>query len=198
MKKVIQRFLALVAFLFLCVGAYAQVTTSSLGGRITDEAGAAAAGVTLVATHVPSGTMYAAVTNNDGRYTIQGMRPGGPYKVEISYIGYQTMSFTDITLQLGDLYNLSAELKEETFQLEDIVIVASASSAFAGEKFGSSTNISNQNIQTLPTISRTITDITKLSPYGGSGMSFSGGDGRSSNFTVDGANFNNNFGLSSS
>ena len=198
MKKVIQCFLAFVALIFLSVGANAQVTTSSLGGRITDEAGAAAAGVTLVATHVPSGTMYAAVTNNDGRYTIQGMRPGGPYKVEISYIGYQTMNFTDITLQLGDQYNLSTELKEEAFQLEDIVIVASASSAFAGEKFGSSTNISNQNIQSLPTISRSITDVAKLSPYGGSGMSFAGGDGRSSNFTVDGANFNNNFGLSSS
>ncbi|MFA5226334.1 MAG: TonB-dependent receptor [Bacteroidales bacterium] len=197
MKKTIQCFLALVALLFLSVGAYAQVTTSSLGGKITDEKGDAAVGVTVLATHVPSGTVYAAVTNNDGRYTIQGMRIGGPYKVEVSYIGYQTMSFTDITLQLGDLYNLSAKLQEETVQLEDIVIVASASSAFAGEKFGSSTNISNRNIQSLPTISRSITDVAKLSPYGGNGMSFAGGDGRSSNFTVDGANFNNNFGLSS-
>jgi hypothetical protein len=154
MKKTIQCFLALVALLFLSVGAYAQVTTSSLGGKITDEKGAAAVGVTVLATHVPSGTVYTAVTNNDGRYTIQGMRIGGPYKVEVSYIGYQTMSFTDITLQLGDLYNLSAKLQEETVQLEDIVIVASASSAFAGEKFGSSTNISNRNIQSLPTISR--------------------------------------------
>ncbi len=198
MKKTIQCFLALVAIMFLSVGAYAQVTTSSLGGRITDETGAPAVGVTVVATHVPSGTMYAAVTNIDGRYTIQGMRTGGPYTVEISYVGYKTMNFTDITLQLGDLYNLSTDLQEEAVQLEDIVIVASASSAFAGEKFGSSTNISNRNIQELPTISRSITDVAKLSPYGGNGMSFAGGDGRSSNFTVDGANFNNNFGLSSS
>jgi hypothetical protein len=122
MKKTIQCFIALVALLFLSVGAYAQVTTSSLGGKITDEKGAAAVGVTVLATHVPSGTVYTAVTNNDGRYTIQGMRIGGPYKVEVSYIGYQTMSFTDITLQLGDLYNLSAKLQEETVQLEDIVI----------------------------------------------------------------------------
>ncbi|HPQ55818.1 MAG TPA: TonB-dependent receptor [Bacteroidales bacterium] len=198
MKKTIQCFLALVAIMFLSVGAYAQVTTSSLGGRITDETGAPAVGVTVVATHVPSGTMYAAVTNIDGRYTVQGMRTGGPYTVEISYVGYKTMNFTDITLQLGDLYNLSTDLQEEAVQLEDIVIVASASSAFAGEKFGSSTNISNRNIQELPTISRSITDVAKLSPYGGNGMSFAGGDGRSSNFTVDGANFNNNFGLSSS
>ena len=197
MKKTIQCFLALTALLFLSVGAYAQVTTSSLGGRIADESGSVAVGVTVVATHMPSGTRYAAVTNNDGRYTIQGMRPGGPYTVEISYVGYKTMNFTDITLQLGDLYNLSTELTEEAVQLEDIVIVASASSAFAGEKFGSSTNISSRNIQSLPTISRSITDVAKLSPYGGNGMSFAGGDGRSSNFTVDGANFNNNFGLSS-
>ncbi|NLA15010.1 MAG: TonB-dependent receptor [Bacteroidales bacterium] len=198
MKKIVQCFFAFVTFVFLSTGAYAQITTSSLGGRITDDAGAAVAGVTLVATHVPSGTKYAAVTNNDGRYAIQGMRPGGPYEVEVSFIGFQTMSFTDVTLQLGDQYNLSVELKEEAFELDDIVIVASASSAFAGEKFGSSTNISNRDIQKLPTLNRTITDIAKLSPYGGSGMSFSGGDGRSSNFTVDGANFNNNFGLSAS
>ena len=105
MKKTIQCFLALVEIMFLRVDAYAQVTTSSLGGRITDETGAPAVGVTVVATHVPSGTMYAAVTNIDGRYTIQGMRTGGPYTVEISYVGYKTMNFTDITLQLGDLYN---------------------------------------------------------------------------------------------
>ncbi len=198
MKRIVQCFFAFLAFVFLSTGAYAQITTSSLGGRITDDGGAAVAGVTLVATHVPSGTKYAAVTNNDGRYAIQGMRPGGPYEVEVSFIGFQTMSFTDVTLQLGDQYNLSVELKEEAFKLDDIVIVASASSAFAGEKFGSSTNISNRDIQKLPTLNRSITDIAKLSPYGGSGMSFSGGDGRSSNFTVDGANFNNNFGLSAS
>ena len=146
MKRIVQCFFAFLAFVFLSTGAYAQITTSSLGGRITDDAGAAVAGVNLVATHVPSGTKYAAVTNNDGRYAIQGMRPGGPYEVEVSFIGFQTMSFTDVTLQLGDQYNLSVELKEEAFKLDDIVIVASASSAFAGEKFGSSTNISNREI----------------------------------------------------
>ena len=53
-------------------------------------------------------------------------------------------------------------------------------------------------ITNMPTVSRSITDFTRLSPYGGNGMSFAGADGRTANFTVDGANFNNNFGLSSS
>jgi outer membrane receptor protein involved in Fe transport len=48
----------------------------------------------------------------------------------------------------------------------------------------------------MPTINRSISDIARVSPYA-NGMSFAGGDGRSTNFTVDGANFNNNFGLSS-
>jgi len=89
MKRIVQCFFAFLAFVFLSTGAYAQITTSSLGGRITDDGGAAVAGVTLVATHVPSGTKYAAVTNNDGRYAIQGMRPGGPYEVEVSFIGFR-------------------------------------------------------------------------------------------------------------
>lgn len=188
----------MVLALFAAFTTFAQVTTSSLGGRVTDEKSQPVIGAAIIATHVPSGTIYGVVTNTDGRYSIQGMRVGGPYKVEVSCLGYQTVTYTDITLQLGDLYSLDAKVKESTESLDESIVIASPASKFVVEKTGVATNISNKQITELPTVSRSITDIAKLSPYGGSGMSFAGADGRSSNFTVDGANFNNNFGLSSS
>lgn len=152
-------------------------------------------GATVQAVHEPSGTRYNTVTNVDGRYAIQGMRVGGPYKVSVSYIGYNKKEFTGITLQLGETYNLNAKMSEDASQLEEVVVSAHASK-FAGEKTGASTNISQVQMQTIPTISRSISDLARLSPYA-NGMSFAGGDGRSTNFTLDGANLNNNFGLTS-
>lgn len=188
-------FVALVAAL-VGITAFAQVTTSSLNGKITDANGAAIPGAAVVAVHTPSGTQYYAVANAEGRYTINGMRSGGPYKVEVSCLGYQTVTFTDVTLQLAEAYNLDAWMNDDTQMLSEAVVVSRANSKFAVEKTGAATNINNAQISALPTVSRSITDVTRLSPYGGNGMSFAGTDGRTANFTVDGANFNNNFGLS--
>ena len=172
----------------------AQITTSGISGKVTAE-GENVIGATVEAIHTPSGTRYVAVTNDKGMFAINGMRVGGPYEVKIAYIGYATKVVKDITLQLAETYNLNTSLSEDAQQLGEVVVSAKATK-FTTEKTGASTNISNQQIVNLPTVSRSITDVTRLSPYGGNGMSFAGVDGRTANFTVDGANFNNNFGLS--
>ena len=187
----------LLAFTTLIAGtvAYAQVTTASLGGQIADTKGETIIGAAVLATHTPSGTTYGAVTNADGRYTIQGMRTGGPYVVEISCLGYQTVRFTDIKLALGENYVLDGNLADDVEALMEAVVIATPASRFAATKTGASTNVSNDEMMALPNSDRSISALTKLSPYA-SGMSFAGSDGRSTNFTVDGANLNNNFGLS--
>ena len=196
MKQLLKYLLcALCAAMFMGVSAFAQVTTSSLGGKVVDKAGEPVIGAAVVATHEPSGTVYGVVTNEDGRYVINGMRSGGPYKVEISCLGFQTVINTDVTLQLAEQFALNASLNDDKEMLSEAVVVAQAASKFAGEKTGAATNISSKQMEALPNISRSLEDVSKLSPYGGNGMNFAGGDGRSSNFTVDGANFNNNFGL---
>ena len=125
------------------------------------------------------------------------MRNGGPYTVEVSCLGYQSVVYNDITLQLAETYNLDSKIQESSEFLDEVVVVATPTSKFAAqEKTGASTNISNENILAMPSVNRSVSDMAKLSPYGGSGMSFAGMDGRSANFTIDGANFNNNFGLS--
>ncbi len=196
MIQSIKKGIAAVVAAFVGIAAFAQVTTSSLAGNIKDDTGEPLTGAAVVAVHTPSGTQYAAVANIDGNYTINGMRVGGPYKVTISFLGYQTIEYTDVTLQLAETFNLNAQLKADNEMLESSVVIASPASKLAVEKTGAATNINNQQIANLPTVNRSITDVTRLSPYGGNGTTFAGMDGRSSNFTVDGANFNNNFGLS--
>ncbi len=193
-----KRFSLLIAMLvMLFTSAMAQVTTSSLSGKVTEAGtGEEIIGATVQAVHEPSGTRYMTVTNSEGRFNIQGMRPGGPYTVSISYVGFQKKNYTDIKLALGEVFNLKAEISENANELGEVVVSAQASK-FANEKTGASTNISRQQIAEMPTANRSIQDIARLSPYA-NGMGMAGGDGRSTNFTLDGANLNNNFGLSSS
>ena len=197
MKQTIKCLIAAFAAMLMSVAAFAQVTTAALGGRVVDANGEPIIGAAVVATHEPSGTVYGVVTNNDGRYAINGMRAGGPYKVEFSCLGYQPLTYTDVTLQLAETSALNGQLAEDSQMLGEAMVIAASESKFSAQKMGSATNISSKDITSVPTVSRSITDVTRLSPYGGNGMSFAGADGRTANFTVDGANFNNNFGLSS-
>ena len=196
MKQSIKCLVAAFAAMLVSVVAFAQVTTSSLSGRAIDANGEPVIGVAVIATHTPSGTVYGVTTNEAGRYTINGMRSGGPYTVQFSCLGYQTVNYTDVTLQLAETFSLNATLNEDAEMLSEAMVISDAASKFSAEKMGSATNISGDQIKSIPTVSRSITDVTRLSPYGGNGMSFAGQDGRTANFTVDGANFNNNFGLS--
>ena len=195
MKKIVKSLLLSFSAMLFVISASAQVTTSALNGLVADQNGEAIPGATVVAVHTPSGTTYYAVANGEGRFAINGMRTGGPYSVEVSCLGYQTVTYTDITLQLADSYQLSANLAEDNEMLSEAIVVSTAASRLSNERAGAATNISNDQIVALPTVSRSIEDVTRLSPYGGNGMTFAGADGRTANFTVDGANFNNNFGL---
>ena len=191
----LKKLCSIIALLTLVVSAaMAQVTTSGMSGKVTGN-NEEVIGAHIQAVHAPSGTKYAAVTNVNGRYSIQGMRTGGPYEVTVTYVGYDTKTVRNITLQLGETYSLNVNMSETATELSNVVVEGIASK-FSNEKMGSVTNISNEEMMSMPNVSRSITDITRLSPYGGNGMKFAGQDGRTANFTVDGANFNNNFGLS--
>ncbi len=194
MFKKVRFLLFTVATLLLAVNAQAQITTSAMSGKVVDDNNEAVIGATVQAVHEPSGTVYGSITNVDGRYAIQGMRTGGPYTVTVSFVGYQTRTFSNVTLQLGEIYNLNVEISESSELLGEVVVTGTASK-FSQERTGATTNINQAAITALPTVSRSIEDIARISPYA-NGMGFAGGDGRSTNFTVDGANFNNNFGLS--
>ena len=194
-KGLTLRCVAVAIMAVMSMVASAQITTASLSGQVTEPDGEVLIGASVIALHQPSGTRYAAVTNLDGRYDIQGMRVGGPYVITYSYVGKQSVVLNDINLELGENTQLDIYLEDAANQLSEVVVTGKGS-RFIQARTGASTNISATQIENMPTVNRSISDITKLSPYS-NGMSFAGADGRSTNFTVDGANFNNNFGLSS-
>ncbi len=175
----------------------AQVTTSSLSGKITDAKGESLPGATVVAVHIPTGTQYAALCDNSGNYRIQNMRIGGPYKVDVSFVGYSSNTYTDIYLKLGENYVQNGQLTETTTALQEVVVTAGLkNSILSSERAGTQTNVSGRELASMPTISRSISDFTKYTPQA-QGNSFGGRDGRYNTITIDGAAFNNNFGLSS-
>lgn len=151
--------------MFSCLAAasFGQATTSSMSGRVEDEQNEPLPGTTVIAIHEPSGTRYGTVTNLQGTYHLEGMRTGGPYRIEFSYVGYRTAIFTGISLKLAETYVCDAKLKESA-ELDEVVVIGTASK-FAGEKTGASTHITSKDISCLPNISRGLTAITKMSPY---------------------------------
>ena len=192
-------FMLVVTLLTLSLTAVAQVTTSGINGIVTAN-NEEVIGATVSAKHVPSGSVYRAVTNMNGRYTITGMRSGGPYEVEVSYIGYQTKKFTGIQLSLGQNTVVDVVLTEGSEMLQEVEIVASARNTMRSDRSGAVTNVNGDQMAAVPTVGRSMTDIMKLTPQSSSasGMAIGGGNYRQSSITVDGAAFNNAFGLGSS
>ncbi|MGY3053388.1 outer membrane receptor protein involved in Fe transport [Pedobacter sp. UYEF25] len=185
--------LLIVTFVGFSAVSKAQVTTSSMTGTIKDAKGTLP-GATVKATHTPTGTVYTVSTNNDGRFTIGGMRVGGPYTIEINFIGYQPQKLTDVYLKLGEPYQVNVVLNDNSSTLAEVKVIGQSNSILNSKKTGTSTVIGQAQIERLPTISRSVNDITRLTPQS-NGTGIGGGNYRGNNFTVDGANFNNQFGI---
>lgn len=196
MKSLLSRIVVIVlVFVSFCTATQAQVTTSSITGTVKD-ATQALPGASVKAIHVPTGTVYGLTTNNDGRFSIANARVGGPYTIEVSYVGYSTKKYDNIYLKLGEPYVLNVVVTDDAAQLNEVRVVGNQPNAIMNSnKSGSSTVVTRAQIQNLPTISRSVNDLTRLTPQAGSNNGIGGGNYRSNNFSVDGANFNNQFGI---
>ena len=190
MKKIV-RLLTLLLILPFAISA--QVTTSSISGTIKQSNGESLAGATITAIHVPTGTKYTTISTKSGTFTLPGLRPGGPYTFNAQFVGLKTQDIEGLILTLGDDYNVNLVMQPVEQTLTEVVV--SGGKAASNIKTGASTNVGQRQIATLPSISRNITDFTRLTPQA-NGNAIAGRDGRYNNFTVDGANLNNNFGLS--
>ncbi len=177
-------------------GAMAQVTSAAINGVVTDQKGAPLPGATVVAVHEPSGTRYGTTTNAEGRYSLPAVRTGGPYQVTSSYVGFKDRVEAGFSTALGVSAVINFVLLDEGTQLSEVVVTSQRNDTFNSEKTGAATNISSQQLRSLPSISRSLNDFTRLTPQSNGNGNFAGRDGRYNNVTVDGSNFNNNFGLS--
>ncbi|MDC6352345.1 TonB-dependent receptor [Zeaxanthinibacter sp. PT1] len=184
----------------LCTGfiAMAQVTTSNIRGTVADYQGEPLFGANIVAVHTPTGTKYGAITNEDGRFNLLNLRVGGPYVLTASYVGFKTQTINDIFLTLGKTFNLDLKLIEESEALDEVVVISDRTGTFGSDRTGAETSVGRRELTRLPTISRSAEDFARLEPTassGASGISFGGRNDQYNNFSLDGAIFNNPFGL---
>ncbi|WP_343486045.1 carboxypeptidase regulatory-like domain-containing protein [Allomuricauda sp. d1] len=194
MKKLL---LTLVA-MFMATFAFSQVTTSNIRGTVLDDQGEPLLGANIVAVHTPTGTKYGSITNEQGRYNLLNLRVGGPYEVTVSYVGFKTEVQNDIFLSLGKTSNVNFALATDSQELDEVVLVSDQTGTFGSDRTGAATSISRGDLKKLPTISRSASDFIRLEPAassGASGLSFGGRNDQYNNFSLDGAIFNNPFGL---
>jgi hypothetical protein len=191
MKK---QLLSILIVIITVVTGFAQVTTSKIQGVVIDDTSTGLYGANIVAKHVPTGTISGTMTLEGGRYSLPNLRIGGPYTVTISYVGYKTVEYTDIYLNLGTAFDLDVQMVAESEQLGEVVITAGRNTTFNNDRTGAETSVGKRELTSLPTISRSAADFTRLDPSA-SGGSFGGRNDQFNNFTLDGSIFNNPFGL---
>ncbi|HMU57691.1 MAG TPA: TonB-dependent receptor [Chitinophagaceae bacterium] len=174
----------------------AQITTSAIGGSVKNSADEPLMGASIVATHLPSGTKYSAITRSGGTFSIQNMRVGGPYSIEITFVGYKPEKLEDVYLQLAETFNVTPLLVKTDATLENVVVTgARRGTIMNANRTGPVTNAGRREIASLPSISRSINDISRITPQASGGGGVAGGNYRQNNVTIDGSDFNNSFGI---
>lgn len=202
MKQLFKALYLTVVAMLSATAMFAQVTTSSMSGKVVDPSGEAVVGATVVATHTPSGTQYYALADESGLFRILNIRPGGPYTVSVQMLGYVTLEQTGISVALSDNYVLNATLQEESMTLDAaVVVVEGKNSNMRSDRSGAMTNLDVNQLSALPVLSRSVSDVVKLTPQSydsGNGPQIGGGTYRQNFFTIDGAAANNAFGIGES
>ena len=172
-------------------------TTAALVGKVVDEKGEGLPGASIIALHEPTGTQYGAVSRDDGSYNIVNMRVGGPYKITVSFVGFQENSTSNVWLTVGQELRQNVKLEVNASVLDEVQVISTRGSVINSGRTGSSTTIGNNAITSLPTLNRSLQDFARLDPRSNGGLSFGGRNSLYNNITVDGAYFNNAFGLQS-
>ena len=193
MKKII-----FILIIFLSVVGHSQVTSSAISGTVKSKTGESLPGASVEVVHKPTGTKYFSTTGANGGYAVQGIRPGGPYTVKVTYVGYKTTEITEINAPLGSNLNVNILVEEESNVLNEVVVSTKSKGNFNKGRNGASQQFSNREITAVPvTGARSINSITKYNANAGANGTFGGQDSRLNNFTIDGSVFNNGFGLGS-
>src|SRR6267154_3245955 len=172
---------------------FAQQTSSAISGKISDSKAEVLPGATVQVVYTPTNTSYGVVTNEEGRYFLANLNPGGPYEITVTFVGYKTEKYTDINLKLGETQKLNVALQSDEQLLQEVAVLGV--SVEATEKTGTGTNVNREQIRSLPTLSRSFSDFTRLTPQS-SNNSFAGTSFRYNNITLDGAINNDAIGFS--
>lgn len=193
--------ITLMLLLLVPVWALAQgVTTGSFSGKVSDADGNAIAGADITAIHMPTGTRYVTLSMSNGAFHIPGIRVGGPYTVTAAFESFKSETQENLMVKLGENKVITFQLQLATVNAGEVLVTAS-SPIINPYRTGASQNVVQDVIENLPTISRSLSDFTRLSPQIISSEETDGAfnaGGRSSrynNIQIDGAQTNDLFGL---
>lgn len=197
-SKQMKKTILFLASCMMTIFSFAQITTSTISGVVVNEKKEVLVGASVIATHVPTGTTYKTVSNKSGAYVFPAVRVGGPFTVTASFVGYKNDQATEVNTNLGVATNVDFVLTATGSNLQEVVVASNRNGLFSKERTGTAQQFGRRELQNIPiTGPRTIDGITKYNSNG-NGSSFGGQDSRLNNFTIDGSQFNNGFGLGSS
>jgi hypothetical protein len=180
----------IILFLFLPIFSFSQITTSELNGKVKEKNGQIVPHSSVQLIYTPSGTKYSASADDKGIFHIYNANVGGPYIIKVSSVGYKFYQKEDIYLTLGQNNDLDIIIEEENKELKEVIVKGNKTS-----KNTSGIVINEEKLKTVPTLSRTITDFTKLVPQSVNN-SFAGTNFRYNNVTIDGTVNNDAIGFS--
>ena len=182
--------LLLIVFLFVVSVGSAQMTTSSVTGNVA-EGSTPVAEATITLVHLPTNSSYETTTNKQGRFSLENLNVGGPYKIIVKAMGYEEYSNSQIQLSLGENDIHAVSLKKKVNTLQEVSVTGKKSARNGGIQ------ITQAIINGLPNINRGIQDVTKLVPQSANN-SFAGTNFRYNNVTIDGSINNDAIGFSPS
>src|SRR5713101_8302436 len=122
------------------------VTSAAINGQVTDQAGQPMVGANVVATHVPSGTLFGTTARPDGRYNLANLRVGGPYSISASLIGHKKQELDNVTLMLTENRRIDFKLVEEAVQSSEVLITAERDPILNAARTGAATNVTRDRI----------------------------------------------------
>lgn len=184
-------FFSVITFLLLTSISFCQVTTSGVRGTVIAKYATPAEGVTVTATHLPTGSVYSTLTQKQGNYTLPNLRSGGPYKVIFTAVGFTPETVEDLTLSLGVFLILNPVLQPSSPELGTVTVVTTKNNL---RRAGINTSIAKEQLERLPTLTRSLQDFIRVSPNA-NGNSLAGANYRYNNLSVDGAALNDAFGF---
>ncbi|RZK78427.1 MAG: TonB-dependent receptor, partial [Pedobacter sp.] len=188
----------LCALIMVSLYSTAQETSGALTGQVKDAKGMGVPGASVVAIHTPTGTRYGIAADADGRYFLNNLRIGNGYTLTASLTGMKSDVRENVDVRLGGSQRMDFVLQESAQTLATVVVAGKAGSKNKADSYGAGKNISAEQVKNMPTINRSLTDITRLTPQGSRDNSFGGTNFRYNNVTIDGAVNNDAIGFSPS
>ena len=199
MKLSVTKWFAVGLLALLCLGSsfvLAQgVTTAAINGKVTSTTGEVLPGANIIAVHNPTGTTYGTASREDGRFNLQGLRVGGAYTITVSFVGYKQAQRDDIYLQLSQNLEANFALVEQAIEVSGVTVTSERNAVMSSARTGASMSVSRDQLEAIPTISRNFADAIKMSPLF-VGYNAGGRNSKFNNIQIDGAVFNDLFGLS--